>query len=69
VILYVGTVFFLGIILVIALTPVIQTWANLSVPFAEGRGFADAACNVRSALLFGSCPFGLVKALRRRFNA
>ncbi len=32
VILYVATVFFLAMILVIALTPVIQTWAAFSVP-------------------------------------
>ena len=32
VLLYVATLFFLAMILVIALTPVIQTWANFSVP-------------------------------------
>jgi Protein of unknown function (DUF2721) len=36
VILYVATVFFLAMILVIALTPVIQTWVKFSVPLLLG---------------------------------
>jgi hypothetical protein len=36
VILYVATVFFLAMVLVIALTPVIQTWAEFSVPLLLG---------------------------------
>jgi hypothetical protein len=36
VILYVATVFFLAMVLVIALTPLIQTWAEFSVPLMLG---------------------------------
>jgi hypothetical protein len=36
VILYVATVFFLAMVLVIALTPVIQMWADFSVPLLLG---------------------------------